>query len=752
MPYEFLDDAGREALATGAAGALAGLGETTGHLLVVRRRQDPNAWAQELTGASGNDPGWAAYVEATRAHIERRAFFAKEVYLGVRLGDRHHGGIAGWRRRVEHVAGLNDAIPTDDELVRWRTRADLTSRVLAGGLPARAATATELGWLIRRSFWRGIDEPPALAPLRTLGGAAVELLAEGVVHNSRRHLRLEQDSGSGLVAGLAFARFPDTLAFPGGEWLATLDALPFPVEASMRFKVVPPRVAAKDAARKLAEATDQARHIAGTSADIPLALAEAADRARSLEYALHKERTPLLYTWPRLLVAASDDDTLAARVLEVTEWYRDAGIDLARPTGDQLALLLESIPGETVRTKAYEQRQAPITVAGAMATATAELGDGTGPYLGTTGGRTVTPVHFDPLAAARENRPTAIAITGTSGAGKTTLSRLLGYQLALRGVWVTAVDPKGERGGLDTLLPAARTLTLGPEHAGLLNPFALAPSPSEAVPVAVGAAQLILPGRLSYDQHAALLEATAAEADQTGPAASLGGVAHRLADWPTDAGRSLAQTLAVSATLPLARLCFAPPGGAALSPEGVNVLRIAGLRTPDAGANPEDWTLDQRLSVAVLYLLAQAVLRLFEQTSPAQPKAVILDEAWMLTATTQGRALIPALSRMGRSKNAAVLLVSQNAGDLLGSETLNNCEQRFCFRATDDDEISDVLRLLGVADTAQHRQTVRSLPNGACVYSDLAGRVGVLHVDLALPELAAAFDTTPARQPQVVAA
>ncbi|HVW33060.1 MAG TPA: ATP-binding protein, partial [Acidimicrobiia bacterium] len=129
--------------------------------------------------------------------------------------------------------------------------------------------------------------------------------------------------------------------------------------------------------------------------------------------------------------------------------------------------------------------------------------------------------------------------------------------------------------------------------------------------------------------------------------------------------------------------------------------------------------------------------------SPAQPKALLLDEAWMLTATTQGRALIPALSRMGRSKNAAVILISQNAGDLLGAETLNNCEQRFCFRATDPSEIGDVLRLLGVADTPQHRHTIRSLPTGACVYSDLAGRVGVLHVDLASTDLAAAFDTTP---------
>ena len=61
VPYEFLDDSGRLALATGAAGALAGLGETSGHLLVVRRRHDPDRWAAQLAGVSDGGPGWVTF-------------------------------------------------------------------------------------------------------------------------------------------------------------------------------------------------------------------------------------------------------------------------------------------------------------------------------------------------------------------------------------------------------------------------------------------------------------------------------------------------------------------------------------------------------------------------------------------------------------------------------------------------------------------------------------------------------------------
>ncbi|MGH9021813.1 MAG: VirB4 family type IV secretion system protein [Acidimicrobiia bacterium] len=747
--YELLSQGQRLARLEGMTGTLAGLREAECHLLSVPHTLDPAHWAEALDRATFDPaPGWAAYLSRQRAHVSRLGLARREVYLGVRLGERRREGVLSWRRRLEEAAGLSDVSPNEGELGSWRARAEVLSRLLCPGLPARPASGSEISVLIRRAFWRGIPDPLPLVSRSRSSGDELASLAEGTVVNGRRTLRLEQSNGSAPMTTLALARFPDALAFPGAEWLYLIDGFPFPVEASVRFSVVPAHRAASHANRKLAEATDQARHIAGTSAQLPLALAESLDRARELEYHLGKDPAPLAYTFARLVLSASDEDALERRAIEVTEAYRDLGIELVRPSGDQLALFLEAIPGERLKVRAYEQRQALVTLAGSMFAATSELGDGAGPYVGVTSSRTRVPVHFDPLWAAARNRPTTIAITGSPGAGKTTLSRLLMYQLALRGAWVSAVDPKGERGGLTELpgLPPVRTLTLGPEHAGLLNPFSLAESPGEAVHVAVSACQLLLPGRLDFEQSAVLLRAVAQEAEQN-PVPTLSGVVERLAGSGEEHSRSLAQTLAVCATLPLARLCFPTPSAhSALSPEGVNLLRVDGLRAPEPGSPSGDWTLDQRLSVAVLYLLAQFLLRLFERTDPAQPKAVVLDEAWMLTATAQGRGLVPALARMGRSRNVAVLLVTQNASDLLGPEVGNNCDTRFCFRAGDEREIADVLRLLNVADTPGHRRRVRGLGEGECLFADLDGRVGAMRVDLMDDALRAAFDTTPARQ------
>ncbi len=127
------------------------------------------------------------------------------------------------------------------------------------------------------------------------------------------------------------------------------------------------------------------------------------------------------------------------------------------------------------------------------------------------------------------------------------------------------------------------------------------------------------------------------------------------------------------------------------------------------------------------------------------PKAIVLDEAWAVTSTPQGAKLIPEVSRMGRSRNTALILVSQNAGDLLNEQVTNCLSAVFAFRSTERAEVASVMSLLGVDASEEHRAVLRSLGNGECIFRDLDGRAGRIEVDLISDDLRRWLDTNPTR-------
>lgn len=745
VSYDFLSDGERTSLLSGTVNALSALTGSECHLLAVPHAYDAEQWAEELSEATPSPPpAWESYLATLTGHLSRGEFSQRRVFLGVDLGRRSRAG-GRLLDRFHTAAGVEDPSVARREVARWSARADAVERALSSStLSARGATVDELRWLVQRAFWRGLPGPPAAAaPGQPWGRGELALLAESTIHNGYRSLVVEQAAGAAHVAFLAAARFPDVMTHPGSEWLYHCDALGFPVEVSVRFRLIPPGQASADAARKLAEASEQARHIAGTSADVPLALMEMTAQARELEYAVTKEGLPLVYGWPRFAVAARSAEELDGRVDYLVESYRDLGIELARPAGDQLSLFLEALPADRLRVRTYEQRQALVTLAGGMFLATTDLGDRSGPYIGETTGRTRSPVQYDPLAAARRNLPTAVAITGAPGGGKTHLAELLLYQLAMRGAWGLLVDPKNEAGGLARLpgLPDVRVLRLGPDQEGLLDPYTVAATPEEGALLAADVLRLLLPPGLRTEQESALLQGCRRVSEVEHP--HLAGVVAWLADAGGPSGRELAETLRSVGRLPLARLCFARPGTARLSPEGrLLILQMQGITFPDAAVPPADYTVADRLSVVVMYLVTTLAGRLAD-AAKAQAKVIALDEAWALTGSRQGRALVQRLARTGRSKNTALLLVSQNAADFLGPEIQNNFSAKFAFRSTQQEEVLAVLRLLGAEASADHVSAVRTLANGECLFADVDGRIGTMRVDLVLPELARAFDTTP---------
>jgi AAA-like domain len=768
ISYEFMTAQQREALATNLTIALAGIrmADAEVHLRIAHRSYPAAEWATGLHATSDGGPGWVPYLDEMYRQVWAKDFWTKEVYLGVRIGQRGvraqlTGGVFAQFGRAykasEQMLGLEDEAVPRGELAKWTEQADRIGRALAASsLAARHASADEVAWLLRHAITGCLGDPPASAARRRRWGAGeIESLVEGEIHNGRTVLKMVHPEGDSYTAYLSFSRFPDVMYFPDGEpWLHYADSLPFPVEASLRMRLIPPAKASKDVSRRLAHARDMDAHIREAGADLPLALAEQIEAARLLEHGITKERLPFVYGWHRLAVTAPTRELCVRRAEAVIEHYRDIGIDVVNSTGDQFSLLNEALPGDKVRLSSYLQRQPLYTIAGGMPTATVDLGDRIadeagwiGPYIGETIGRARSVVHFDPLVAAARNRPTAVAITGEPGGGKTTLALLLILQLALRGVTVAVIDPKGDAESLVKLLAhrgrLARVLPLGSAAAGLLDPFSFGDDLAERRTMAAETLRLLLPG-MSEERESAMIQAVGAVAATERP--SLGQVVEHLEAAEDPASKNLGAVLSSMSEMRLARLCFAPSGGERIEAEGwTTVFTLAGLTLPESGLKRDDYSYEQRLSVALLYLVSQFARRLLNGMDRRIPKAIVLDEAWAVTSTPQGAKLIPEVSRMGRSRNTALILVSQNAGDLLNEQVTNCLSAVFAFRSTERSEVASVMSLLGVDPSDEHQAVLPSLGNGECIFRDLDGRAGRIVVDLISEDLRRWLDTNPTR-------
>jgi AAA-like domain len=768
VSYEFTTPVEREALAASLTVALAAIrmADAEVHLRVAQRSYPAADWATRLDATSDGGPGWLEYLEEMYRHVWAKDFWTKEVYLGVRLGARGvraqlSGGFlaqfANSYRAGEELLGLGDEAVPAAEVARWTDQAERLGRALASSaLAASHANADEVAWLFRHVLAGSIGDPaPSASPRRRWGAGEIEALLEGQVDNGRTVLRLENPAGESWVAFLSFARFPDVMYFPENEpWLHYADALPFPVEASLRLRLIAPARASKDVSRRLAHARDMDAHIREAGAELPIALAEQIEAARMLEHGITKERLPFVYGWHRLMVTAPTRDMCMRRAEAVIEHYRDAGIDVVHSTGDQFSLLCEALPGDRVRMPSYLQRQPLYTLAGGMPTATVDLGDRVtadagwvGPYIGETLGRARSIVHFDPLVAAARNRPTAVAVTGEPGGGKTTLALLLILQLALRGTTVAVIDPKGDAQALAGWLTdrgrQARVLPLGSAAPGLLDPFSFGDDLAERRTMATETLRLLLP-RMSEERESAMIQAVGAIASGEQP--SLGKVVEHLEQSDDPASVNLGAVLRSMSEMRLARLCFAPSGGDRIDAAGwTTVFTLDGLTLPDITVKRDDYSYEQRLSVALLYLVSQFARRLLNGMDRHLPKAIFLDEAWAITSTPQGAKLIPEVSRMGRSRNTALIMVSQNAGDLLNEQVTNCISSVFAFRSSERNEVADVLALLGLEPSDEHKAALRVLGNGECIFRDLDGRAGRIAVDLISDDLRRCLDTNPTR-------
>jgi hypothetical protein len=691
-----------------------------------------------------------------------------EVYLGVQLTDGPAGGFGGAllpgadRLRARATALLGRRPDTSITGARLAQLAESEQHVherLSGVVGLRRARTRELEWLLRRAALRGLAEPEidgrwspaALVMEDESGGAVYEPLSVDLWQmaavvlcedpDQAPSLRLEGDEHQGVQALLCAGDLAEAPMFPGSaaELLhAPLDA----VDAVVHARWLGNREALRQVRKRVVDAEQTYRDQLESSHGPAWRAEDDRTLAREYEQVLQSGARPsMLYASLSLAVGAADREELERRVERLRGAYGD--VVLYRPRGLQEALWLDHLPRvDGGRVRDYVQQVTAQQFGAMVATATTLIGDDQGQELGHLTGGLGTAVLYDVTAPPRQSRASAVMLAGTTGSGKTVTAELIALGALARGSRIIDFDPKGDHywPAVPELAGRVEVLELASGEdapAGALDPLVIAPAELRE-DLALSYLLELLPDPPASWEHA-LARAVRDVAQAARPCTRA--VLDRLRELDGTAGGEVADALEVIAEVGLGRLGFGEHRDTATAAEAeLTTIRIPGLTLPGQGVARESYTRTERISVATLSLVAAKALQLVT-TDRARHKVVILDEAWFLLSSSQGRALIDRLVRYVRAFNATILLLTQLVEDAPGIREL--VRTWLLFGHDSAEQIAMGLGLAGVAATDERVARMQDAQPGLCVMRDLQGRVAEIQVDARDPELLAALNTSP---------
>jgi hypothetical protein len=714
--------------------------------------------------------GWRRYLQGHESRLRELRAHVPEVFVAVALSEAGRGptvlrSFGRLRRRVEELAGVGAPQPiSGSELESLAAAEQRTFDRLGGAIGLERASTDELQWLLRRAASRGLAEPPhdrhwqpdALVAVGPGGSVAYEPLEQELWSCANApateepgeppSLAVEAEERTTYQAFLCAGSLAEEAEFPGPAEIlfSPVEDVGFPIDAVLHAQWIGNREALGQVRKRILDVEHAYREqMEGASG--PGVLAEE-DRELAREYEAILQSSahpPMLRTSLSLAVAAPAREELERRVGALREQFGD--VALHRPRGLQHALFSDHLPrpgGGSIPD--YVQQMTAEQFGAAVPIATAQVGSTDGIYLGFSPAGSARPVFYDPTEAPREARASAVLLAGTLGSGKSIAAQVIAFAAQRRGSLIVDFDPKPDH-GLDRvaeLQDEVEVLELSgaPEHRGKLDPLAIGLPELREELASSYLLELLRDPPPSWE---VAIDRAVRDAVRAGEQ-SLRAVIDRLRSAEAEAGREAAEALDVLSDFGLARLGFGAGEVEPAGPEGersVITIRTPGLSLPDPGASRETYTRAERVSVATLSLVAALALKLIAGDR-SRHKIVVLDEAWFLLASTQGRSLLNRIIRLGRALNATVLVATQRLADL--GELAELFGVYLLFGQETDAEARVGIAQIGLdPEDPTLRALLREYRRGQCLVRDLDGRIGEMQIDPVFPDLLAALDNTP---------
>ncbi len=686
-----------------------------------------------LSPRLGHPELFEPYLQRHRRVLAGRNLTRPEIFLAVRLRDASRNLMAMVNHSLSRTGGLKEIIGSlGDHLglsdPRGMSRRDL-EKVLArerkayertlSYLDCDRARTSELQWLIRRGYTRGLGEPrldPQWRPsaisfhdekgiqrYRPLESDLMRLHDCRVQINSRS-LVIDSELGRSHQAVLVVGALPEQSVFPGHEselLFSPFENLDFAVDVNFQAAFVPNPAAIALARKRKVDADniydEEALGNHGPSADA----SERPAAARELEARLSgTDRPPLLQSTISLAIGAVSARELEARVERVRSEF--GRIELHRPLGEQHRLFLSMFPAQPAPIADYREHLLIEQFGAMVPTACNWAGSEVGPYIGHTLTGSMQPILFDLAEASQQSRPPTILKAGTLGSGKTIGLENFYYQAFMAGSRIVDIDPKGDHHldrlpGIEGHLEQIE-LSASERWRGLLDPLRIG-APEIIFDLAVSFLVDLLPSPRD-EWIIAIQEATKQIADRVVAGGSRGTCSEVLETLRAgdEHAQGAARALTVHADSGLAQLGFADPSNP-LPPIGraqVTTLRIRNLPRPEPGVTRAEYSTQEKLGVAILRLVAMYAMTLAGGERKVH-KVLGFDEAWfLLQENSVGRSLIEQISRWGRAENATPILITHLIADAV--EIDNLIGPRFVYGFESEDEARKALRLLRLDD------------------------------------------------------
>ena len=652
----------------------------------------------------------------------------------------------------------------NDEICRYSRMEKLMENKLSRRFKVRRLNKNDFGYLLEHIYGRigtAYEDFAFTLPLKKRKRDTLvkkyDLIkpARCLIEEKQRYLHMKSEDSESYVAYFTISDVVGELDFPSSEiFYYQEQQFDFAIDTSMNVEIITNKAALHTVRNKKKELKDLDNHAWENNSETTNQVAEALDSVDELESVLDQSKESMYKLSYVVRVTAPDVEELKRRCNQVRDFYDDASIKLVRPIGDMMGLHSEFIPASKRYMNDYVQYVTSDFLAGLGFGATQMLGERDGIYLGYNVD-TDQNVYVQPAKAAQGVKGSVTnalsgAFLGSLGGGKSLSFNLLTYYAVLNGAQALILDPKSERGQWKEKLPEIAdeinivNLTSDEENKGMLDPYIIMRKTKDAESLALDVLTF-LTGISSRDGKLFPVLRRAVRAVTNSETRGLLCVIDALRDDGSETALAIADHIESFTDYDFAHLLFSNGKvQQTISLEKqLNIIQVADLVLPDKDTAPADYTTIEMLSISMLIVISTFALD-FIHSDRSIFKMVGLDEAWAFLNVAQGKTLANKLVRAGRSMNAAVYFVTQNAGDVADENIKNNIGMKFAFRSTDMNEIKKTLEFFGLdSEDENNQKRLRNLENGQCLFQDLYGRVGVIKFHVMFDYLFHAFDTRP---------